>query len=177
MDLPIDISKQALFDLEMKRMYYLLGALCLVIFLLLYANNKSSSESGWGAMKYPQLVLGMLAIFTYVGVEVTIQSDLGALLELDSMGGIDTNISPYISLYWGSLMIGQWAGSINLFSLSDMGKKIALIVVPMVAFGVIILVNTIASNDMSPFYVYIFFIAIQIAAFFFFEQANQPAIC
>jgi FHS family L-fucose permease-like MFS transporter len=174
MDLPIDISEQALFDLEMKRMYYLLGALCLVIFLLLYANNKSSSESGWGAMKYPQLVLGMLAIFTYVGVEVTIQSNLGALLELDSMGGIDTNnISPYISLYWGSLMIGRWAGSINLFSLSDMGKKIALIVVPMVAFGVIILVNTIASNDMSPFYVYIFFIAIQIAAFFFGQ--DKPA--
>jgi FHS family L-fucose permease-like MFS transporter len=174
MDLPLNISDQELFGLEMKRMYYLLGALCLVIFLLLYANKKSATENGWGAMKYPQLVLGMLAIFTYVGVEVTIQSNLGALLELDSMGGIDTNnISPYISLYWGSLMIGRWAGSINLFSLSDIGKKIALIVVPMVAFGVIILVNTIASNDMSPFYVYIFFIAIQIAAFFFGQ--DKPA--
>ena len=32
-------------------------------------------------MKYPQLVLGMLAIFTYVGVEVTIGSNLGELLK------------------------------------------------------------------------------------------------
>ena len=32
-------------------------------------------------MQYPQLVLGMLAIFTYVGVEVAIQSNLGELLK------------------------------------------------------------------------------------------------
>ena len=46
---------------------------------LLLANDKES----WGAMQYPQLVLGMLAIFTYVGVEVTIQSNLGELLKVD----------------------------------------------------------------------------------------------
>ena len=34
-------------------------------------------------MKYPQLVLGMLAIFIYVGVEVTIGSNLGELLKSD----------------------------------------------------------------------------------------------
>ena len=40
---------------------------------------KKDKES-WGAMQYPQLVLGMIAIFVYVGVEVTIQSNLGELL-------------------------------------------------------------------------------------------------
>ena len=38
--------------------------------------------SGWGAMQKPQLLLGMIAIFTYVGVEVTIQSNLGELLKV-----------------------------------------------------------------------------------------------
>ena len=33
-------------------------------------------------MKYPQLVLGMLAIFIYVGVEVTIGSNLGGYLKV-----------------------------------------------------------------------------------------------
>jgi FHS family L-fucose permease-like MFS transporter len=37
-------------------------------------------------MQYPQLVYGMLAIFTYVGVEVTIQSNMGALLETPAFG-------------------------------------------------------------------------------------------
>jgi hypothetical protein len=45
-----------------------------------YAKSKISPK-GWGAMRYPQLLLGMIAIFTYVGVEVTIQSNLGELLK------------------------------------------------------------------------------------------------
>jgi fucose permease len=31
-------------------------------------------------MKYPQLIYGMLGIFVYVGVEVTIDNNFGALL-------------------------------------------------------------------------------------------------
>ena len=58
----------------------------------------------------PQLVLGMLAIFTYVGVEVAVGSNLGELLKLDEFGGLQSSeIAPYISMYWGSLMIGRWA--------------------------------------------------------------------
>ena len=53
--------------------------------------------------------LGMLAIFTYVGVEVTIQSNLGELLKSEAFGGYsNSQIAPYISMYWGSLMIGRW---------------------------------------------------------------------
>jgi FHS family L-fucose permease-like MFS transporter len=48
--------------------------------LIYYAYKKAQKNSnGWGALQYPQLGLGMLAIFTYVGVEVTIQSNLGEL--------------------------------------------------------------------------------------------------
>ena len=73
---------------------------------------------GWGAMKYPQLILGMLAIFVYVGVEVTIQSNMGALLNTPEFGNIDeAQNSRFISLYWGSLMIGRWTGAISVFNL------------------------------------------------------------
>ena len=44
--------------------------------------SSSKNPSGWGAMQKPQLLLGMIAIFTYVGVEVTIQSNLGELLKV-----------------------------------------------------------------------------------------------
>jgi FHS family L-fucose permease-like MFS transporter len=103
-------------------------------------------------MKYPQLVLGMLAIFTYVGVEVTIQSNLGELLKsvsdkvknLNPLGlevMNDAEIAPFISLYWGGLMIGRWVGAITVFNPSKGLKKWLLIIVPYIAFGVILLVN------------------------------------
>jgi len=57
-------------------------------------------------MRYPQLVLGMLAIFTYVVWEVTIQSNMGALLKhpgyLTATGLRDSELAPYISVYWAA---------------------------------------------------------------------------
>ncbi|MFN0274685.1 MAG: MFS transporter [Chitinophagales bacterium] len=160
---------------EQRRMALLLATLVIIVAGLLMANSRAKKNNeGWGAMKYPQLVLGMLAIFTYVGVEVTIQSNLPALLNLDSFGALQAaEISPYISMYWGSLMIGRWVGSIAAFNPSKNWKTILLIVVPIVAFGVIIGVNTIAENDMRPLYGYIICIAIQVLGFYI--SKDRPA--
>ncbi|MEN0081560.1 MFS transporter, partial [Flavobacterium lindanitolerans] len=100
--------------LEKYRMYWLSGALLVIVGGLLFANRSAQKKNeGWGAMKYPQLVLGMLAIFTYVGVEVAVGSNLGELLKLPEFGSFQSSeIAPYISMYWGSLMIGRWAGAI-----------------------------------------------------------------
>ena len=73
----------------------------LTLFLSFVAAKKN--KEGWGAMQYPQLILGMFAIFAYVGTEATIQSNLGALLKTPEYGGIsESALAPYISLYWGS---------------------------------------------------------------------------
>jgi len=118
-------------------------------------------------MKYPQLVLGMLGIFTYVGVEVTIQSNLGELLKTDVFGKITGSaLAPYISMYWGSLMIGRWAGAISVFNPSNSVRKILLIVVPYVAFGVVLFVNHISGQNIGPLYAYAAVVAFQIAGFF-----------
>jgi len=154
--------------LEKERMYWLSGALLVVVGGLLFANKSAQNKSdGWGAMQYPQLVLGMLAIFTYVGVEVAVVSNLGELLTLKKFGELQSSeIAPYISMYWGSLMIGRWAGAIAVFDLRGIKKTIALIVVPLIAFSVILIVNIIADKDMSPLYYYVFCVCIQIIAFF-----------
>jgi FHS family L-fucose permease-like MFS transporter len=161
--------------LEQERMLWLSGAMLVVIGGLLLANNRAQKNSeGWGAMQYPQLVLGMLAIFTYVGVEVAIGSNLGELLKLPEFGGYQSSqLAPFISMYWGGLMIGRWAGAISVFNLKNEAKKIALILVPIIAFGIIIGVNTIAQKDMTPLYFYIVCIAIQIGAFFI--SNDKPA--
>lgn len=161
--------------LEQYRMKWLFGALAVVVIGLLFANMSAKKKSeGWGAMQYPQLVLGMLGIFTYVGVEVAIGSNLGELLKQKDFGGYQSSqIAPFISMYWGSLMIGRWAGAISAFEFSSSTKKILLIVVPIVAFGIIIGVNSLAQYDMSPLYYYIVCVAVQIAAFFL--SKDKPA--
>jgi MFS transporter, FHS family, L-fucose permease len=161
--------------LEKYRMYFLLGALAVVVIGLMYSNNRAAKkQEGWGAMKYPQLVLGMLAIFVYVGVEVAIGSNLSELLKQKDFGGFKTSqVAPFISMYWGSLMIGRWAGAISVFDLKQNTKKLLLFVVPLVAFGLILGVNAIAQKDVTPLLWYVVCVLIQIAAFFI--SNDKPA--
>jgi FHS family L-fucose permease-like MFS transporter len=168
-------TEEQMHNLEKYRMYWLLGALLVVVGGLLFANLKAKQDkSGWGAMQYPQLVLGMLAIFVYVGVEVAVGSNLGELLQQEEFGSMEVSeTAKYISMYWGSLMIGRWAGAISVFNLTKGKKAIALVVVPLIAFGVILGVNTLSGNDMSPLYYYILCIAVQIIAFF--VAKDKPA--
>lgn len=154
--------------LEDYRMRFLVLALVVVVggILFSYASARKKAE-GWGAMQYPQLVLGMLAIFTYVGVEVAIGSNLGELLKLPEFGNMQSSdIAPYISMYWGSLMIGRWAGAISVFNLKGTNKKLALIVVPLLAFGVIVSANILLGKNMQPLYYYVVCVLAQIGAFF-----------
>src|SRR5690606_7200898 len=156
-------------------MYWLFGAVVVVIGSLLfaYANSKKNKE-GCGAMQYPQLVLGTLAIFTYVGVEVAIGSNLGDLLQTEEFGNMAvSDTAKYISMYWGSMMIGRWAGAISVFNLSKNRKILAMIVVPLLAFSVILIVNIISGKDMAPLYYYVICVIIQIVAFFI--SKDKPA--
>ena len=157
------------------RLKWLFGALIVVVGGLLLANLSAKRKSeGWGAMQYPQLVLGMLGIFCYVGVEVAIGSNLGELLRQKSFGSHEASeATPYIIMYWGSLMIGRWTGAISAFNLSENTKQILRFIVPLVAFGILIGLNTLAKYDMSPLYYYVVCVLIQIAAFYI--SKDKPA--
>ncbi|MEI6880642.1 MAG: MFS transporter [Bacteroidota bacterium] len=123
-------------------------------------DNKLARNS---ALKYPQLVLGMIAIFLYVGVEVSTASNLPAYME--SKLGFDIgDIAPYISLYWASLMIGRWTGAVEAFTENMSMRKILRFIAPYFAFGVFLFVNAIAKHDLTPFYVYGLIILVLIAA-------------
>ena len=124
-------------------------------------NDVNSSRSS--ALKYPQLIMGMIAIFVYVGVEVSTASNLPAYMEIDLKYKMQ-DIAPYISLYWASLMIGRWTGAVGAFT-NDMNlQKIFKFLAPYLAFGVFLLVNAIAKHDLTPFYVYGLIILVLIAA-------------
>jgi FHS family L-fucose permease-like MFS transporter len=161
--------------LEQKRMIWLTFGLLFVISGLLYANFKGKKEKqGWGAMQYPQLTLGMLAIFVYVGVEVAVGSNLGELLKKPSFKGLSASqIAPYVAMFWGSLMIGRWTGAINAFELSVKTKNLLKFVVPLVAFGVILALSKASGYDVSQLYWYILCVFVQIGAFFYAQ--DKPA--
>jgi FHS family L-fucose permease-like MFS transporter len=129
---------------------------------------------GWGAMQYPQLVLGMLGIFVYVGVEVTIVSNFSELLKQPAFGGYQSSqVAPFISMYWGSLMIGRWTGAIPVFNFKESTKQILMFIVPLVAFGIVIGISAISQYDVRPLYFYILCVLVQIAAFYI--SKNKPA--
>ena len=154
--------------LENKRMMWLAIALFVVLGSLASAYFRSRNKTeGWGAMQYPQLLLGMIALFMYVGVEVAIGSNLGELLKTPDFGSLQASeITPYVSMYWGSMMIGRWAGAISAFQFSANKKRLLTILMPFIAFSVIIAANTLANYDMSQLYFYVICVVIQIVAFF-----------
>lgn len=162
--------------LEQNRMMWLSGGLVVIVggLLTVFFLGKKQKK-GWGAMQYPQLTLGMLAIFVYVGVEVAIGSNLGELLKQKEFGGYDSSqIAPFIAMFWGSLMIGRWAGAINAFNLTQQTKQILRFIVPLIAFSLVLAFTRLAGYDISPLYWYIVCVIVQIIAFFI--TNDKPAL-
>jgi FHS family L-fucose permease-like MFS transporter len=150
------------------------GLVVIIVTLLISLFSAKKNSTGWGAMQHPQLVLGMLAIFTYVGVEVTISSNMSELLKQQEFGGYTASqVAPFISVYWGSLMIGRWTGSIKIFEPKGSVKTILLFIVPVIAFLVVLGINSVAQNDMTPFYGYVVCVFIQAIAFY--VTQDKPA--
>lgn len=165
-------------SIESVKIPYLIlgGAFALVALLLKFSSlpqrtevstenteDATPGEHRTSALKYPQLVLGMLAIFVYVGVEVSTASNLPAYME-KSLGFSTKDVAPYVSLYWASLMIGRWTGAVEAFDISGGFKKVLRFLAPYLAFGVFLLVNAIAQHDLKPFYIYPFVILVMIIA-------------
>ena len=115
------------------------------------------------AFAYPQLIMGMIAIFVYVGVEVATASNLPAYLE-QNLKVTTQNVAPFISLYWASLMIGRWTGAVGVFDVSKGFQQVLKFLMPYIAFAVFLLVNTIANHDIHQFYVYAIVIAVMLLA-------------
>ena len=141
--------------------------------------NNENIEKGVGALKYPQLTLGILAIFFYVGAEVTVGSFMTSFVGLKEIKGIPPEAATiYVALYWGSLMIGRFTGSVSLFNLNNTVKKIVTAIVPVATFFFILLIFKIkaAENDLldiKSMLIYLPFIAVSVIAFFIGQE--KPA--
>ena len=113
------------------------------------------------ALNFTQLSLGMLAIFLYVGVEVSTAANLPLFMK-EHLDTPTSSIAPYVSLFWASLMIGRWTSSVGAFNVSKGVRQVLNFVMPYLAFAVFLLVTKIANHDITPFYVYAFVIVAMI---------------
>lgn len=121
------------------------------------ADNSSKVLHKTSVFQYPQLWLGMIGIFVYVGVEVATASNLPEYMK-HHLGVSTDKVAPFVSLYWASLMMGRWTASVGAFDISTGLKKVLNFLMPYLAFGVFLLVNAIAQHDVKQFFVYGFVI-------------------
>ncbi|NUO73526.1 MAG: sugar MFS transporter, partial [Frateuria sp.] len=64
------------------------------------------------ALRHPHVLFGVIAIFCYVGAEVSIGSFMVSYLTMPQIGHMpETTAATYVSYYWLGAMIGRFAGS------------------------------------------------------------------
>ena len=91
-------------------------------------------EPGAGALKYPHVVLGVIAIFMYVGGEVSVGSTIINFLGQKAVAGLPAvEASKYVAIYWGGLMIGRFMGAVELSEMKAARKQLLLVVIPLLA--------------------------------------------
>ena len=98
------------------------------------------SDSIW---KHPNLVFGAIAIFVYVGAEVSIGSFLVNYFHEPYIGGLAEKVAAsFVAFYWGGAMLGRFIGS----SLLSEAKSTSLSVVAAVSLALILLSYPIESH-------------------------------
>ena len=98
------------------------------------------------AWDYSHLVLGALAIFVYVGAEVSIGSFLINFLGEQSIAGLEEmEAAKYVSFYWGGAMVGRFIGALAMQKIAA-GKALAF---NAVAASVLVAITVFSSGALA----------------------------
>ncbi|MCM2370059.1 sugar MFS transporter [Aporhodopirellula aestuarii] len=170
---------------SIKIPYLIYGSLFVLLAIIVWRSHLPSftkaeeeSSGSLGALRFPHLRFGMIAIFMYVGGEVAIGSYLINFMKHESIMGLpESTASIYLAYYWGGAMIGRLCGAISLSDIESQSKKYAaMIATAVIVFFVVYFVTAIRLDDgvftmafMTPGQVAPFFllIALNFVAFVF----------
>lgn len=104
-------------------------------FLHLPHVGEGKIEPGAGALKHPHVLLGVLAIFMYVGGEVSVGSNIIKFLGQPNIANMtEIEAKNYVSLFWGGMLIGRFMGAIELSEMKKAKKQVLLVVIPLLAY-------------------------------------------
>ena len=96
--------------------------------------QKKDNISG-SAWQYRHLVLGAIAIFVYVGAEVSIGSFMISFFSQDYIAGLsETNAAKYVALYWGGAMLGRFFGAVSMSDINSIKKNIYTFLIAIFSF-------------------------------------------
>ncbi len=134
---------------------FLASVLLLLAGIIYFANIPNGNidpseklEHKAGALRYPHLVFGMIGIFCYVGAEVTVGSNLISYMK--GYHGLDETLAtPFLSYYWGGLMIGRFMGSISMSKMKSPQKYILMAVAAIVTFILIFSIVNITMAELK----------------------------
>jgi FHS family L-fucose permease-like MFS transporter len=77
-----------------------------------HAQHKVGEKVDDSIWNHPNLVFGAIAIFVYVGAEVSIGSFLVNYFTQAEIGGLTERVAAsYVAFYWGGAMVGRFIGS------------------------------------------------------------------
>ncbi len=77
-----------------------------------HAQHKVGEKVNDSIWKHPNLIFGAIAIFVYVGAEVSIGSFLVNYFNQSEIGGLTEKIAAsFVAFYWGGAMLGRFIGS------------------------------------------------------------------
>ncbi len=127
----------------------LAGVMAFVRLPRIHPASSRPTDNAGSALSFPQLTLGMVAIFMYVGAEVAIGSYLVSFMgDPAVMGWAEGIASLYLAFYWGGAMIGRLCGAIAMAKTSSPARKPVLMVATAAALlGVIYVVTALRFEE------------------------------
>jgi len=106
---------------SVKIPYAVIGVLLVLLAIMIGSFNLPKVEAGEYRLrdkvsdsiwKHPNLLLGAIGIFTYVGAEVSIGSFLVNYFGLPDIASLSAKAAAgYVSFYWGGSMVGRFLGA------------------------------------------------------------------
>lgn len=124
--------------------YLIFGGILFLLMVIIYFTplpnftNSDVIKKDMGSLRHKNLVYGMIAIFFYVGAEVSIGSVLIKYLGLQEIMGLsEEEAKTFLAFYWGGAMIGRTLGAISLSQKTRIPK---LILMPLTSLGIFLLI-------------------------------------
>ncbi len=145
-------------DVETVQGPYLFMAVALVLIAVVFnflnlpsIEHEETKRAGFRLWDYPHLYLGAIAIFCYVGAEISIGSFLVEYFKAEPTILLDVKTAgSYVSFYWGGAMVGRFIGSVALSDERyEARKPLYMAIFPLIAFAVVLAVVLIRGLELS----------------------------
>ena len=114
---------------------FVLAAIFVFAKLPIIKEQKRKGSISGSAWQYRHLVLGAIAIFVYVGAEVSIGSFMINFFSMDYIAGLsEPDAAKYVALYWGGAMLGRFFGAVSMSDINSGKKNIYTILIAIFSF-------------------------------------------